>query len=59
MEESICEVEWNAIRVSPFQPRRIFSEIELEELAASIRAVGLIHPPVVRAIEGGRKNSLL
>lgn len=55
MDETICEVEWNAIRVSPFQPRRTFSEDELEELASSIRGVGLIHPPVVRKIEGGGK----
>lgn len=55
MEEKICEVESHAIRVSPFQPRRTFSEEELEELADSIRAVGVIQPPVVRAIEqGGR-----
>jgi ParB family transcriptional regulator, chromosome partitioning protein len=50
MEETICEVEWDAVRVSPFQPRRTFSEEELEELAASIRTVGLIHPPVVRPV---------
>lgn len=55
MDETICEVDWNAIRVSPFQPRRTFSEEELDELAGSIRAVGLIHPPVVRAIQSGGK----
>lgn len=55
MEERICEISWDAIRVSPFQPRRTFAEEELEELAASIRAIGLIHPPVVRTIEGGGK----
>lgn len=49
-QEMICEVEWDSIRVSPFQPRRIFSEEELEELAASIREVGIIQPPVVRMI---------
>lgn len=55
MEETICEVDWEAIRVSPFQPRRTFLEAELEELAASIRTVGLIHPPVVRPVKGGGK----
>ncbi len=55
MEEIICEVDWDAIRVSPFQPRRTFSEEELEELAISIRTVGLIHPPVVRKIATGEK----
>ena len=56
MDETICEVDWSSIRVSPFQPRRTFSEEELEELASSIRAVGLIHPPVVRRIESGAKT---
>jgi len=55
VEETINVVEWDSIRVSPFQPRRHFSETELDELAASIRAVGLIHPPVVRKIESGGK----
>ncbi len=49
-EEYISEVRWEEIRVSPFQPRREIAETELEELAASIRSVGLIHPPVVRKI---------
>lgn len=55
MQETICEIKLDDIRVSPFQPRRTFSEEELEELASSIRSVGLIHPPVVRKIEGGGK----
>jgi ParB family chromosome partitioning protein len=55
VEETLCEVDWSAIRVSPFQPRLKFSEEELDELAASIKAVGLIHPPVVRKVESGGK----
>ena len=55
MEVSIENVEWDAVRVSPFQPRRTFSEEELDELAASIKAVGLIHPPVVRKVESNGK----
>lgn len=53
MEEKIEIVDWDTVRVSPFQPRRHFSEEELDELAASIRAVGLIHPPVVRKVMSG------
>ena len=53
MEDSICEVAWDSIRVSPFQPRKEIAENELEELAASIKSVGLIHPPVVRRIMQG------
>ncbi len=55
MAETIEIIEWESIRVSPFQPRRHFSEDELEELAISIRAVGLIHPPVVRKVESSGK----
>ena len=48
LTEEIREVELERITVNPFQPRRHFSHQELEELASSIQAVGLIHPPVVR-----------
>lgn len=37
-----------------FQPRRAFSEPELAELEASIRANGLLQPIVVRAQEDGK-----
>lgn len=36
-----------------FQPRRVFTESELSELEASIRASGLIQPITVRARQGG------
>lgn len=48
--EYICEVDPGEIRVSPFQPRRVFAEEELKELTASIRHCGLIQPLVVRKI---------
>ncbi len=57
MDEIIDEIDWDSIRVSPFQPRRVFSEEELKELALSIQAIGLIHPPVVRKIQS--KNRIL
>lgn len=50
LDEQICEVECSLIRVSPFQPRRHFSEEDLEELVVSIQTVGLIHPPIVRPV---------
>lgn len=55
MQEYIIEVDLSEIKVSPFQPRIEFSLQELEELSASIKAVGLIHPPVVRKILQGDK----
>ncbi|HRD55980.1 MAG TPA: ParB/RepB/Spo0J family partition protein [Parachlamydiaceae bacterium] len=52
-EETLCEIELEKILVNPFQPRRHFSSNELEELAESIRSVGLIHPPLVRVLDNG------
>src|SRR5271170_4789893 len=42
-----------AIRPSPFQPRRHFAEAELDGLAQSIREKGIVQPLLVRPIEGG------
>lgn len=49
--DELEEVEVALIRVNPFQPRRHFAQDELEELAQSIKSVGLIHPPTVRRLE--------
>ena len=38
----------------PDQPRRVFDEAALEELAASIAQRGVIQPIIVRPLEGGR-----
>ena len=42
------------IQAGKFQPRHIFEDDKLEELAASIKSQGLIQPVVVRAIGKGR-----
>jgi ParB family chromosome partitioning protein len=39
-----------SIMPSPLQPRRVFSDEELDELAASIRENGLLQPLVVRPV---------
>lgn len=44
----------DAIEVNPGQPRVDFDENELNELAQSIKAYGLIQPITVRPIENGR-----
>ncbi|BAE81720.1 chromosome partitioning protein [Chlamydia felis Fe/C-56] len=54
-KDTIIEVAIDSIRVSPFQPRRVFSDSELQELVSSLKSVGLIHPPVVREIRSGDK----
>ncbi len=38
---------------NPWQPRRVFNELKLSELAESIREVGLLQPIVVRRAESG------
>lgn len=40
------------LRANPKNPRRVFRETELDELAASIRERGLIQPIVVRSVRG-------
>src|SRR5688500_17111799 len=49
--DQILVVTIDQIRVNPFQPRKTFSSSELEELAQSIKSVGLIHPPTVRQLD--------
>jgi ParB family chromosome partitioning protein len=41
----------SAIVPNPWQPRRLFNEARLSELAESIREVGLMQPIVVRRVE--------
>jgi ParB family transcriptional regulator, chromosome partitioning protein len=48
------EVAVTAITPNPRQPRRSFDEDALDQLAESIRQVGLLQPVVVRAVGVGR-----
>jgi ParB family transcriptional regulator, chromosome partitioning protein len=47
-QAAISEVELSKIEANPFQPRSKFDEEGLEELAASIREIGLIQPITLR-----------
>ena len=47
------EIDIDLIEPNPQQPRTRFAETDLEELAASIRANGIVQPIVVRPV-GGR-----
>lgn len=51
---SMSEIALDLIKPNPEQPRSVFEEEALEELAASIRSLGLIQPITLRAIEDGR-----
>jgi ParB family chromosome partitioning protein len=53
-EASINEIEIALIEANPFQPRSHFDEEALQELAASIREIGIIQPITVRKLGGGR-----
>lgn len=46
---SLREITVDGIDPNPFQPRRVFAEDALQELADSIAASGLLQPVVVRA----------
>ena len=47
---SIVELDLDSIEVNPFQPRTSFNEEALNELASSIRELGLIQPITVRKL---------
>lgn len=49
----VADLEIASLRPNPFQPRREFDETALNELAASIKANGLIQPIVVRRTSAG------
>jgi ParB family chromosome partitioning protein len=51
---SILEIDITAIKENPFQPRTNFREEELQELAASIKELGVIQPITVRKLEGNQ-----
>lgn len=51
---AIAEIDVGLIETNPFQPRSIFDEESLEELANSIKELGIIQPITVRLIKGGK-----
>lgn len=53
------EIPVSAIVKNPRQPRQVFDEESLAELADSIQAVGLLQPVVVRQAAGGRYELIM
>ncbi len=51
---SIVELDLDHIEVNPFQPRSNFDDESLEELASSIKELGLIQPITVRKLDFNR-----
>ena len=54
-----AEVDINSISPNPKQPRTVFDEDSLNELAASIKEVGVMQPPVVRTLGNGRYELIM
>jgi len=53
------EVDINSILPNPKQPRITFNEEELHDLAASIKEVGILQPPVVRQLGNGKYELIM
>jgi ParB family chromosome partitioning protein len=49
----VIDLPLNQIRRNPRQPRRAIDAVQLDELASSIGALGVVQPVIVRAVEGG------
>ncbi len=50
----VADVEVRSVRPNPYQPRETFDERLLDELAASIRQLGIIQPITVRVLDDGQ-----
>ena len=53
------EVAISAISPNPRQPRTHFDPAALNELIASIKEIGILQPPVVREVSGGRYELIM
>ena len=53
------EVPVNQIFPNPRQPRTVFDETALNELIASVKAVGILQPPVVRKVSDNKYELIM
>jgi ParB family chromosome partitioning protein len=51
---AINEIDLDQIELNPFQPRKNFDEESLQELASSIKEIGIIQPITVRELDGNK-----
>lgn len=51
---AINEIDMDQIELNPFQPRKNFDNETLQELASSIREIGIIQPITVRELNGNK-----
>jgi ParB family transcriptional regulator, chromosome partitioning protein len=54
--DSIFWVEADRIQPNPYQPRREFDEVKLQDLAGSIRQYGILQPLVVTRLESEKEE---
>ena len=50
----VADLDVEAIRPNPYQPRKDFDETALDELAASVSQLGIIQPLTVRSLGDGK-----
>jgi len=53
------EIDIDLISPNPKQPRTVFDEASLKELMISIKEIGILQPPVVREVSGGRYELIM
>jgi ParB family chromosome partitioning protein len=53
-KDEVLELSLNELRPNPYQPRKTFDEVSLQELANSIEQSGVFQPIIVRksAVKG-------
>ncbi|MEM8484206.1 MAG: ParB/RepB/Spo0J family partition protein [Bacteroidota bacterium] len=54
LQGKVAEIQVANVRPNPYQPRQVFEEEALEELAASIQQLGIIQPITVRTLGDGQ-----
>jgi ParB family chromosome partitioning protein len=53
------EINIDLISPNPKQPRTVFDDVALKELMVSIKEIGILQPPVVREVSGGRYELIM
>ena len=57
--KGVDEIELSKIVPNPYQPRTVFNEEALDELAVSISKIGVVQPITVRVVKGGTQFELI
>ena len=52
------DIDISLVETNPYQPRKIFDEVKLQELSESIKTYGVISPIIVRATDDGKYQIL-